>query len=266
MIKNDKKIIIGAIDAITARYCSKSADYIWASSFVMSNMLGKKDDGIINMREFLPLINALIKGSKKPVILDFDIGGRNFQAYKKNLFIIKNLKIGGICIEDEKWPKKNAILRDNNRKLISPQEMAKKILIAKKILDKKIIIARTHSLINKEPFALLKKRVVFYSKSGADVICLHYTGKSWSYYGKIINKLDIQNPLMIILSVDNYNIPKHLLLEKKIKFILFPNQIYRMMLHPLFNSKINNKGKLRVFAKSNLLNINTIFKYINEIA
>lgn len=46
-MKNRPYLILGAVDAITAYQCSKmGADYIWASSFVMSTMLGFHDRGI----------------------------------------------------------------------------------------------------------------------------------------------------------------------------------------------------------------------------
>ena len=82
-MENKPKIILGAVDAITAYLCSKAgADYIWASSFVMSTMAGLQDKGMVNIKYFLPLIKSLIKGSICPVILDFDVGGRNFFEYR----------------------------------------------------------------------------------------------------------------------------------------------------------------------------------------
>jgi phosphoenolpyruvate phosphomutase len=263
-MKNKIYIILGAVDAISAYYCSKNgADYIWASSFVISTMLGLQDKGMVKIKYMLPLIKSLIKGSSCPVILDLDVGGRNLSEYRSQLDFLKSLSLGGICIEDENYPKVNAMLKTPIRHLIPPEKMALKIKIAKETLDSKwLIIARTHSLIAKEPFSLLQKRVSFYSKAGADILCIHYTGNSWDFYSRIINNLNSLKPLGVILSKINY-IPKPLLFNSKIKFFFFPNQIYRLMLKPIF--KIKRKNFLKNLKNEEIINVKKIFKIIDEI-
>lgn len=267
-MKNKPYIVLGAVDAITAYRCSRmGADYIWASSFVMSTMLGLKDDGIINIKNFLLLISGIIKGSKNPVILDLDIGGRSKKELEKNLETLKSLNMGGICIEDEKWPKVNAMLKSSDRYLISPNEMVFKINTAKKILDPKcLVIARTHSLIAKEPLSLLQKRINDYTKAGADVLCIHYRGDSWNFYQKTIDNLIISKPLMVIFSKINF-VPKFLLSNPKIKFILFPNQIYRVMLYPVISISLRKNLSYRGFKSINakIISIQKLFKLINKI-
>lgn len=268
-MRNKPYIILGAVDAVTAYRCSKAgADYIWASSFVMSTMVGSQDKGMVNIKYILPLIKSLIKGSTCPVILDFDVGGRNLSEYRSQLNFLKSLPLGGICIEDEKWPKVNAMLKSPIRHLISPEKMALKITIAKEILDPKwIVIARTHSLIKKETFIKLQYRIDAYQNAGADVICIHYTKPSFDFYQKILRKLSIQSPLLLIVS--SFIPPLKLFENFDIKYILFPNQIYRMMLYPVFPFTNRNKS-LENLIKSfkdaqQLINIKEIFKIQEEI-
>jgi len=267
--RNKLYIILGAVDAVTAYQCSKAgADYIWVSSFVISAMIGSQDKGMVNLKYILPLIKSVINGSTCPVILDFDIGGRNLLEYRSQLNFLKSLSLGGICIEDEKWPKVNAMLKSPIRRLISPEKMALKITIAKKILDPKwLVIARTHSLIKKETLIKLQHRINLYQNAGADVICIHYTGRSLDFYQKILRKLSIQKPLLLITSTF---IPSLKLFKNfNIKYIVFPHQIYKMMLYPVF-SFTNRKKSLENFFKNfknrrKLINTKKIFKIQNEI-
>ena len=266
-MKSKHYIILGATDAISAfQSCKIGADYIWASSFVISSMFGLKDDGMVNIKKMLSLLNSLIKGSACPVILDFDVGGKNITQYRSQLRLLKNLSLGGICIEDEKWPKVNALLNCVSRILISPKEMALKISIAKKLHPSILLIARTHSLITKEPFSLLQDRVNNYINAGADVICIHYIGNNWNFYQKIINGITTSKPLMVILSKVN-QLPKVLLGNSNIRFVLFPNQIYRMMLYPLWKLKNSKKTKNNHIFSGNEKFIETkeIFKISNKI-
>lgn len=265
--KNDKPfLVLGSSDAITARLAwIKGADYIWASSFILSSLLGFKDEGIINIVDYLPLLKALIRASNAPVILDIDIVGRNKNECCIQLNLLKELPLGGVCIEDERWPKSNAMLISNSRKLVSAKEMSLKISLAKKILSSEcLVIARTHSLIVGEIRSLLQKRIDEYIKSGADVICVHYTGKDWSQYQKIIIKLDITKPLMVIFS-KNASLPKNLDYSK-VRFVVFPNQIYRMMIYPITKfCHGSNKNNFINFKKEKLIDVNYIFKLSNDI-
>lgn len=260
------KLIIGAPDAITAHYASEKlgADYIWASSFIMSSILGLKDEGMVYIKDFLPLLKGIIRGATKPVILDFDVGGKNLSEFKSNLALLKPLQLGGVCIEDESWPKKNAMLSKANRKLVPASAMAEKIRKSKEILPSEtLVIARTHSLIVGESVSELQERVNIYQEAGADVLCIHYTSNDWEWYAKTIGALDIVKPLLLILSNFNF-VPASL---RSFNYVLYPNQIYRMMLYGFADrarrkmSSPNFKGEKMVETK----NIFDLIDYIHEI-
>lgn len=233
----------------------------------MSTMLGLQDKGMVNIKYFLPSITSLIKGATCPVILDFDIGGKNLSDYRFQLNFLKNLPLGGICIEDEKWPKVNAMLK-SPRHLISPEKMALKIKFAKETLDSKwLLIARTHSLIKKESLAKLQHRINIYQNAGADVVCIHYAESSGYFYQKILRKLSLQRPLLFVVSsfVPSLKLLKNL----NVKYVLFPNQIYRMMLYPTFSFTSKNKP-LENLLKSlkrmkQLISMKEIFKILEDI-
>ncbi len=261
--------MVGITDALTAYLCSVNmrVSYVWASSLVMSAMLGLKDNGVVNLARFLSLIKAIVKGAQCPVILDFDIGGRTIIEFQKNLKLLSRLGLGGVCIEDEGWPKINAMLTDQTRKLAKLSLMTKKIQFAHKVLGAKtfIIIARTHSLINGESNAMLQKRISAYEDAGASAICIHYTGNEWSAYRATINGLIIKKPLFVILSKQNIY-PTEIKQMHQCEYILFPNQIYRTMLKSVtVFTQTQKTTPVLNFKKADLITTNELFETINAI-
>jgi 2-methylisocitrate lyase-like PEP mutase family enzyme len=135
------------------------------------------------------------------------------------------------------------MLKSLSRKLVSPKQMARKIIMAKKVLSPNVfVIARTHSLIAGESLLELQGRIDNYTAAGADIICVHYTKNKWSYYQNVIDRLKILKPLMVIFSKFNF-VPKGLNFSR-IRYILFPNQIYRLMMRSVIDFK-NGQKKLR---------------------
>ena len=254
-------LILGAPDAMTARICRDlGADYIWASSFVLSSLLGSKDNGMVDINRYIPIIEGLIAASPISVILDLDICGRNRKECLSQLEKIKKLRLGGVCIEDEGWPKVNAMLESPSRKLISPEKMAQKIIMTKKILKSGTLVIEKESLVD------LQNRIDNYTRAGADILCIHYTGKKWQHYQEVINKLRICRPLMVIFSKSNF-VPK-VLNFLKIKYILFPNQIYRMMMRPILDMKNSEKKFNKYSIKFNpekLIDTKEIFNIFDKV-
>lgn len=259
------KLILGAPDAIIARFCCDhlGADYIWASSFVISSMLGMPDEGMNNISNFLPLLKGIVLGSTNPVILDFDIGGKDLAEFQKNLESLASLKLGGVCIEDEGWPKKNAMFSGLKRNLASSSLMVEKIKMAKSLIGSGVlVIARTHSLIAEEPIDDLQKRIREYQDAGADILCVHYTKNDWEWYKKVMDNLDIKIPLLLILSNFSF-LPKSL---SDFDYILFPNQIYRIMLYSILN-KLGGESNQKVldFSKHEMVETKVLFNIIENI-
>ena len=140
--------------------------------------------------------------------------------------------------------------------------MAKKITIARSYLGKKfIIIARTHSFIVRENLSILKKRIRKYINAGADIICIHNTDCSWKNYEIMLKKLEINKPLLIIVS-HKKSLPKFIYNNQKIEYILYPNQLYRIMLYPISKIKGNYiSSKINI----NTIKVNDVFNLIKKI-
>jgi len=257
--------IVGAVDAITSRIsCQMGADYIWASGFVMSCMLGEEDNGVADLEGRIPLIRSIIRGATRPVILDFDTGGCDAIERRARLRLLAGLPLGGVCIEDETYPKTNALLQYKDRNLVSMEEMASRIADARSLLDPKcLVIARTHSLIVGEPLSLLQERMNIYENAGSDIICIHYIGNSWEPLQEALRKVHSQCPIMIIPTT--FDVPLNLLHELGVRFVLFPNQIYRQMLLPIFSSDSSDRFYESLVTKTGLLAVKEIFNLAGDI-
>lgn len=236
------KIIIGAPDALTAHLCRTElkANYIWASSLILSALAGKKDDGIEDISQLQSYIASLVKGGEQ-VIVDFDIAGRDMTEVNKNLLILSELRVAGVSIEDEGYPKINAML-GAKRTLIDPRFMAQKLAAARHSLgDDALVIGRIHSYIAGESVEKAQERVNVYERAGANAICVHYTGPNWSNYLQYLHQLRINAQKVLILPKVE-KVPKELLNEPW-DYVIWPNQIYRLMLKGVeaLNHRADNK-------------------------
>ncbi len=241
------EIGLGATDAITAYICEQmGADFLWISSFIFSSIFGEKDNDTMNIENYAPILKSLENASRLPIIFDFGARGRNSREYISQLRFLKQFSLKGICIEDERNPKTNAMVVSSSRQLLGMGEMCKKILLARHILGpNSFIIARTHSLIVNESKEILQDRISLYIKAGADAICLHHTIGQWGKYRRLLDSLKITKPLVLLLS--KYDRLPKFLPYRAIKFVVFPNQIYRMMISPIlkFIDRNENSPSLR---------------------
>lgn len=260
---NDKiyKLILGAVDAPTAKISHLAgADFIWASSLILSAMMGKKDDGITDTKRFDYSIKAISKGSKS-IIFDFDIGGRNFSELGRNLKHLSSNGVHGVCIEDEPYPKVNAMI-SSERKLIDPVDMAKKIRFIKTKNLVPFVIARTHSLIVGESLSRLQDRIFAYENAGADALAIHYTAKNWQKYSDILAELKYSKPLVVILSKEQ-SLPEEINQISGVEYIVFPNQLYREM-----TGRIMHISKQKIFEGScwnDLITTDELFNLIENL-
>lgn len=123
-----------------------------------------------------------------------------------------------------------------------------------------MVIARTHSLIARETMSKLQERINMYQAAGADILCIHYTDNDWEWYIKTVGALNITKPLLLILSNFNF-VPTS---SHFFDYVLFPNQIYRMMLHALPHRAEQRKGSLS-FDKNKVVETKTVFGLIDSI-
>ncbi len=155
-------------------------DGFWSSSLTDSINNGKPDNESLDISKRLENISRIFDVTTKPLIMDFDSGGRT-EHFAVNIKSAERMGISAIIIEDKKGAKQNSLTEKGNKQ---PQEsimqFCKKIKVGNKnkLTNDFMIIARIESLIMSKPQSDAMKRAVAYIKSGVDGIMIHSKSKS----------------------------------------------------------------------------------------
>ena len=154
-------------------------DGFWSSSLTDSINNGKPDNESLDISRRLQTINQIFDTTTKPLIMDFDSGGK-LEHFEINIRSAEKIGISAIIIEDKKGTKQNSLTVTGNKQ---PQESISQFsLKIKKGVKNKIskdfmIIARIESLIMSKPMNDAIKRASSYIKAGVDGIMIHSKSK-----------------------------------------------------------------------------------------
>jgi phosphoenolpyruvate phosphomutase / 2-hydroxyethylphosphonate cytidylyltransferase len=154
-------------------------DGFWSSSLTDSINNGKPDNESLDISKRLENISRIFDVTTKPLIMDFDSGGR-IEHFAINVRSAERMGISAIIIEDKKGEKQNSLTESGNKQ---PQEsilqFCKKIKAGKnnKLTNEFMIIARIESLIMSKTLSDALKRAEAYVKAGVDGIMIHSKSK-----------------------------------------------------------------------------------------
>ena len=167
-LKNKKILKFpGAYNPLCAKLITEiSFDGIYISGAVMANDLGIPDIGLTTLEEVSYRANQISRVTDLPSIVDADTG---FGDCGKTIQVFEKLGLSGCHIEDQIEKKRCGHL--DNKEIISPDEMVKKIKILEKTRKDKnfLIIARTDANIV-EGLDKTINRIKAYEDAGADII------------------------------------------------------------------------------------------------
>lgn len=165
-------------------------DGFWSSSLTDSINNGKPDNESLDISKRLENISRIFDVTTKPLIMDFDSGGR-VEHFAINVRSAERMGISAIIIEDKKGEKQNSLTEKGNKQ---PQEsilqFCKKIKVGKKnkLTNDFMIIARIESLIMSKGLSDAFKRAEAYIKSGVDGIMIHSKSKKPNEILQFANK------------------------------------------------------------------------------
>jgi methylisocitrate lyase len=151
--------------ALQAKQAGFKALYL--SGAAMSASMGLPDLGIISKEDVCFFVRQISRAADLPVVVDGDTG---FGGILNAMDMVRSFEDAGaaaVQIEDQELPKKCGHL--NDKKLISPDEMAAKIAAASRARKHLYIIARTDAAAS-EGFEAAVRRAKLYLEAGADAI------------------------------------------------------------------------------------------------
>ncbi len=151
--------------ALQARDAGFEALYL--SGAAMSASMGLPDLGMITLNDVNFFIRQLARSSSLPVLVDGDTGYGEALNVMHMVRAFEDAGAGAVHIEDQHLPKKCGHL--NDKKLVSPQEMAAKVAAASRARRHLYLIARTDATAS-EGIDSAIARAKLYIEAGADAI------------------------------------------------------------------------------------------------
>ena len=165
--KNKILRVPGAYNPLTAKLIEEIGyDAVYVSGGVMSNDLGYPDIGLTTLKDVSYRSKQIARVTNLPTIVDIDTG---FKSCKKTIKTFEKIGVTAVHIEDQVSQKRCGHL--DNKKLISPKKMVKKIeecVKAKK--DKNFKIIARSDARNVEGLEKIIDRCKHYIDACAEII------------------------------------------------------------------------------------------------
>lgn len=140
---------------------------LYLSGAAMTASMGLPDLGIITVDEVCFFIRQIVRSSGLPLLVDGDTGYGETLNVMHMVRAFEDAGAAAVHIEDQVLPKKCGHL--NDKKLVSPQDMAQKVAAAAKARRDMVIIARTDAA-GSEGIDGAVARARLYYEAGADAI------------------------------------------------------------------------------------------------
>lgn len=259
------EFIMEAHSPLAAKICENIGfKAIWASGLSISTLLGMRDCNEISSDQLLYMVELMRCSVDIPILVDGDTGFGNFNNAR--LFVKKlcSYGVGGVCIEDKVFPKKNSFI-ENEQVLTSINEFCGKIKACKDAQTDKnfVLVARTEALIAGKGHEEALKRAHAYAAAGADAILIH----SKKHNADEIKKFGVAwNNLTPLLAVPTtyYNTPVKELEKAGINNVIWANHNIRACLSSMIETTAhiyNNNSVSQVETK--IAKVKDIFSLLN---
>ena len=172
MLKSKKPLVIpGVYDALGAKIAQKVGfDAIFQTGYGTSaTLFGMPDYGFVGSTETIDNARRMCNAVSVPVIVDADTGYGNALSVWKLVKELESAGVGGIFLEDQKWPKRCGHMQ--GKEIIPQEEYTEKLSAAIDARESKdfIIVARTDARATEGLDAAIQ-RGIQNKKTGADAI------------------------------------------------------------------------------------------------
>lgn len=158
----------GAYNGLSALQAKKAGfEGLYLSGAAMSASMGLPDLGIVTIDEVCFFIRQIARVSQLPILVDGDTGFGEALNVMQMVRAFEEAGAAAVQIEDQLLPKKCGHLSD--KKLAPTQDMAAKIVAARKARRHLYIVARTDAL-EREGLDGAIARAKLYVEAGADAI------------------------------------------------------------------------------------------------
>jgi methylisocitrate lyase len=158
----------GAHNGLAARQAAEAGfEALYLSGAAMSASMGLPDLGLITLDEACFFLRQVVRASGLPVLVDGDTGYGEALNVMRMVHSFEEAGAAAVHIEDQPLPKKCGHL--NDKRLVSPEEMAAKVQAARRARRHLVVIARTDAAAS-EGIDGAVARAKIYLEAGADAI------------------------------------------------------------------------------------------------
>jgi len=245
--------LCGTHDAIDSMIIEEAGfEGLWLSSFEAHAFCRLPDADILTISDYSDICNKISDRTNLPILVDGDAGGgspintiRMVREYQKN-------GASGICIEDNKYPKRCSFYNGVKRELEDPKYHACKIKAAcdNRLNEDFWIVARTEALIVGYSMDNAIERCSIYAEAGADAILIHHKGDSGDpvfEFGNKFNKIYPDIPLVSVPTTYN-SVTEQQLVNNNFSVVIYANYGIR-------SSILAMKKTFDLIAKNNTLSV-----------
>lgn len=160
--------IVGAHDGMSSLLAKEAGfTHLYLSGGALSASLGLPDIGILTLQDVVLKARELIRASNLPLLVDIDNGFGEPLNVARACFELVEARVAAVQIEDQLIPKKCGHL--NGKRIISKEDMMKKIKMIKQVTPSLVVVARSdaHSI---EGIDYMVDRLNAYVEAGADIV------------------------------------------------------------------------------------------------
>lgn len=167
--EGDFFVVPGVQDMISALLAERAGfDVVYGSGFwLTASALGLPDAGLATHTQMLDRMATLVRTSRAAVIADADTGYGGLLNVRHTVRTYEAVGVAAIQLEDQEFPKTCG--HTPGKRLISLEEMVRKIEVAVDAREDALIIARTDARQGEGLDGVLR-RLDAYARAGADVL------------------------------------------------------------------------------------------------
>lgn len=226
---NEPCFLLEAHNGISAKIVEEAGfTGIWASSLSISASLGVRDSNEASWTQTLEILEFMSDATDIPILLDADTGYGNFNNVRRLVRKLEQREIGGLCIEEKKFPKTNSLLEGAKQPLAQIDEFAGKIKAAKDTQSDEdfCVVARIEAFIAGYGLPEALKRAEAYHLAGADAILIHSKEKTPHQVISFMEEWQNTSPVIVVPTA-YYKTPTKTLTDAGANVIIWANHLLR---------------------------------------
>ncbi|EAR88221.1 phosphoenolpyruvate phosphomutase (macronuclear) [Tetrahymena thermophila SB210] len=233
---------------------------IWGSGLSISAAMGVRDSNEASYTQVLEVLEFMSDRTKIPILLDGDTGYGNYNNARRLVKKLEQRNIGGVCLEDKIFPKRNSLLEGGRQELAPIQEFASKIKACKDTQQDADfqVVARVEAFIAGWGLEEALKRAEAYREAGADAILMHSKLKEPSEIEAFMKEWKNRAPV-IIVPTNYYTVPTDTFRKWGVNMVIWANHNMRACVSAM------QETSRKIYEDESLVNVENKVAKVKEV-